>query len=113
MNHLLFTCDRGTHTKIVAVALVACIVRRPTPLFARPAIWTQAPSSRQASRRLIQPAMLPPSAEPLIWDDDFGMIADLYPPVAMQLPLVPCPCCRGESRPCRSTKSVRWSPRPC
>jgi hypothetical protein len=26
MNHSLFTCDRGTHIKIVAVALVACIV---------------------------------------------------------------------------------------
>ena len=26
MNHSLFTCDRGTHIKIVAVALVAGIV---------------------------------------------------------------------------------------
>jgi hypothetical protein len=26
MNHSLFTCDRSTHIRIVAVALVACIV---------------------------------------------------------------------------------------
>jgi hypothetical protein len=34
MKHFLFTCDRGTHIRIVAVALVACIVLVVTAIYA-------------------------------------------------------------------------------